>query len=785
MAAEDPSTFDYLGVVSEWQSFGAHGGARLGNAYPLINLKTESVVEEPEELFPNPGYVFLLSRGELSAWDYVSLRPQTNPRYQNSSEREAYYVCHSTPPVYTGERLAVALTVPAFNPVDRVIRNPTQAPTPVFFVYEEMSGKFFGPLRNAQPHSGSDEDLGAVRWKPYNADSSIFEAFESELTSAGLKCLTYNASRPEMNEVVRSPFTFLAGDFSKLRLPSSHDVLPDTDLFDWYAQYRPLPTSETRSALDGMRENVRLLLQSAEQHVADRARRLLKLVQASETMEREHGLLINQFLASETGKIRLNEAITAEVTRRSQQVDDEVEKQQSRLADEKSKVDRQLRELAEFVERKEEQLKEHIAQLEQREQLLQGSVQALNAQLESGVEKIVEVVNQSVPVVAALSANRSEPPTTTEETRPCWSEVGFVEPSKPLTELSSETHLIQLLHDDLVARGLSFTQTFIKNIYVSLKSFQLNLISGPPGHGKSTLVRGIAEAFGHSRSLLEVPVRRTWSDDRYLLGFYDAFHKRFDPGHTGLVPHLLRAQRDWDNDGDSISVVLLDEFNLAAPEYYFSQLLQLLPREESSKRLQLYKAAGESEVDAVSIHPNVRFFGTINYDETTERLSPRVLDRTGLIFLSPDDASPSLASEDRDVSRPAEGVKASQFVGFCRTAAECPDEAWEELAPSIEILCNKHEDLGLPMTVSPRLRNSIRTYLANATGVLAHKTAADFAFQQRILPTLSGSGEGFRSRVEKLHEALESSGLRRSASHVGQALARAESSFGDVDFLDY
>ena len=44
--------------------------------------------------------------------------------------------------------------------------------------------------------------------------------------------------------------------------------------------------------------------------------------------------------------------------------------------------------------------------------------------------------------------------------------------------------------------------------------------------------------------------------------------------------------------------------------------------------------------DRIKIGPNLRFWGTINYDETTERLSPRLLDRTGMIVLGPGDIVP-------------------------------------------------------------------------------------------------------------------------------------------------
>src|SRR5205807_4544683 len=119
---------------------------------------------------------------------------------------------------------------------------------------------------------------------------------------------------------------------------------------------------------------------------------------------------------------------------------------------------------------------------------------------------------------------------------------------------------------------------FVTNLYVSHKTQSLNLIMGPPVHGKSSAVTAMARALGHGNALLEVAVRRTWSDDRYLLGFFDSFHGRYDPGPTGLATRLVQAQYDWEQGGDGFYLMMLDEFNLAAPEYYFSQLLQIVPR---------------------------------------------------------------------------------------------------------------------------------------------------------------------------------------------------------------
>src|SRR5262249_32429057 len=151
-----------------------------------------------------------------------------------------------------------------------------------------------------------------------------------------------------------------------------------------------------------------------------------------------------------------------------------------------------------------------------------------------------------------------------------------------------ENALVDRLVAALAVEKLRFTRDFVANLYTALKAAPLNLIIGPPGHGKSSVVSALARALGHGQALLEIPVRRSWADDRYLLGFYDAFHGRYDPGPTGLVGRLLQAQRDWEEGGQGLYLVLMDEFNLAAPEYYFSQLLQITTRDQEPRLLQLF-----------------------------------------------------------------------------------------------------------------------------------------------------------------------------------------------------
>jgi hypothetical protein len=53
------------------------------------------------------------------------------------------------------------------------------------------------------------------------------------------------------------------------------------------------------------------------------------------------------------------------------------------------------------------------------------------------------------------------------------------------------------------------------------------------------------------------------------------------------------------------------------------------------------------------------------------------------------------------------------------------------------------------------------------------------------LPVIRGRGGEFLTRLRRLHGLLAEASLYRSASHVEEAIRRAEQQFDELDFLSY
>src|SRR5260370_6119954 len=151
----DPTREEYLAVVSAWSGYGAQSANPVGMAYPIFCISRGEVVDRPIEQFPNPGYIFLVNRGELTAWDFVRIRPGLNKKYKNASLRECYYISMSTPEVLEGPApdlpAAVLLEVANFDPLTstNLISSPSQGVTPIFFVHN-VHQPIYGHLLRTQ-----------------------------------------------------------------------------------------------------------------------------------------------------------------------------------------------------------------------------------------------------------------------------------------------------------------------------------------------------------------------------------------------------------------------------------------------------------------------------------------------------------------------------------------------------------------------------------------------------------------------------------------------------------
>ena len=226
-------------------------------------------------------------------------------------------------------------------------------------------------------------------------------------------------------------------------------------------------------------------------------------------------------------------------------------------------------------------------------------------------------------------------------------------------------------HMNLNKAGLNLPEdvscSFLISALAACLSGSLVLLSGSVGTGKTRTIRTAAQLLDGGAEV--VPVRPSWLDSSDLLGFFDPLRNLYSP--SPFANGLIKAGEY----ADRFFFLTLDELNLARIEDYGADLLSLLEYSKTNggrragvqlyaqdiykrllreyrllkdekdqlnsenKRLSLDKELRMGELaqslraypGTVDVPHNLVLMGTLNADETTYDLSPKVIDRSYVI----------------------------------------------------------------------------------------------------------------------------------------------------------
>ncbi len=229
----------------------------------------------------------------------------------------------------------------------------------------------------------------------------------------------------------------------------------------------------------------------------------------------------------------------------------------------------------------------------------------------------------------------------------------------PLPEkLGTKWHSQLQTGDFHVSRNIA--NSFLLSMLSGFYSGGLVLLNGSVGVGKTSIVKHSAKLLGGSSAI--IPVRPAWIEPADLLGFFDPIHEIFRP------TSFLTALKNAELDREKLNLICLDELNLAKIENYASDLLSKLEYARESNDLDEAKDANSlllfsSDIEIElwqevkylkeqeQLEPNQKarlqrlqmflqkwrshqpvpqnmiLLGTLNSDETTYDLSPKVIDR--------------------------------------------------------------------------------------------------------------------------------------------------------------
>ena len=348
-------------------------------------------------------------------------------------------------------------------------------------------------------------------------------------------------------------------------------------------------------------------------------------------------------------------------------------------------------------------------------------------------------------------------------------------------DIHAQRLVIESVKTRLAGFGRSLEDQDVANLLISTQQSFITFFAGLPGVGKTSLCKLMTQAQGVDKRLLSVSVARGWTSIKDMIGFHNPLNDRFQPASTGMY-EFLRALDTERKAGEftPMSYILLDEANLSSIEHYWSAFMGMADATTCQNL-----PVGQ---DSLVIPRSLRFLATINYDGTTEPLSPRILNRAGVIVMQPDEIA-SRQSVDESVLQalPVSSERMDALFGLFDEAPELQIEEKSALEAISKVLSDSTADRGRTIHISQRKVNAIRQYCGRAGPIMrsdGNKVAAlDWAVMQHILPQVTGHGNKFGNRLLALKKCFEEHDLEKSAAYLEQMILSGQNDLHSYEFF--
>lgn len=328
----------------------------------------------------------------------------------------------------------------------------------------------------------------------------------------------------------------------------------------------------------------------------------------------------------------------------------------------------------------------------------------------------------------------------------------------------------------IIGRDLDFND--VANLIISIAQTQFVLFSGLPGVGKTSLVKKLGIALGLNNRCHTVSIAKGWMSQRDLIGYYNNLSQSWSSAPTGVYELLTQLSTEKDKSKVSPVIMLWDEINLSKVEHFASPFLEFSDV-ESSRELQL----GDPKFPLITIPSYLRIIGTMNCDDSVSSLTPRLLDRSSVIYFD----EPNNDWDWKEVTEQLSDFKSISAQDWTELFNCKPKLALEEkqLVEKISsILSDESPMLGNGIIISHRKRLLIGQYCAIASELMVDESdtliALDYAVSQHIIPLLTGTGEGFGLRLNNLLDCLPSMVMHKTKKLLEKTIAQ-----GKVDMHFY
>ncbi|MDR2536025.1 MAG: AAA family ATPase [Treponema sp.] len=350
-------------------------------------------------------------------------------------------------------------------------------------------------------------------------------------------------------------------------------------------------------------------------------------------------------------------------------------------------------------------------------------------------------------------------------------------------ERSSGNAVIERIYEYIKSANRDISRNDVVNCLTCIMQGFITTFAGEPGTGKTSLCTILAKSLGLARTdtnsrFIDISVERGWTSHKDFIGYYNPLTKQMEKSNNEVFDAFSRLDKECAEPVDAPFFILLDEANLSPIEHYWATFLKLCDSDSPHSRSLVL---GGNHF--LKIPEHLRFLATVNFDHTTEELSPRFLDRSWIITLNPPNIN-SIAI-DSEVGNFESIIPFSALSGafLSRNEINSADpvlikchEKWE----AIQRIFQKNS-----LSIMPRNQKMVRTYYTTACRYMERDdtwlTPLDYAVSQKILPIINGTGKHYQTLLTELWEACRMMPL--CDFHIGRILKAAGENMGFYQFF--
>lgn len=312
----------------------------------------------------------------------------------------------------------------------------------------------------------------------------------------------------------------------------------------------------------------------------------------------------------------------------------------------------------------------------------------------------------------------------------------------------------------------------------------ITTFAGQPGTGKTSLCSLIAKALGlagedENKRFVEISVERGWTSHKDFIGYYNPLTKQLEKSNIEVFDAFDRMNQEIDEEVTAPMFMLLDEANLSPIEHYWAAFIKNCDFDSVTERS--IALGGNLKW---SLSSNLRFLATVNFDHTTEELSPRFLDRSWVIMLEPVQIDEEILAQE-PVRNAEKVVTFNDFINAFGNNNEV--EIDDNILTKWKNIRNifKEND----MMIMPRNVKMVLEYCKIACKYMKRDTPEtrfaplDYAIAEKILPTINGNGENIRILIMQLKEECGESNMPICSKILNRMQKKADENMGYYQFF--